>query len=41
MLEDTMTVKKTIAKYISYKPDKMISANGVYLRVKYFLIYFY
>jgi len=40
MLEDAVTVKTRIAKYIPNKLDKMISANGVYLRFQYFLIYF-
>ena len=29
MLEDIVTVKTRIAKYIVHKLDKMISANGV------------
>ena len=40
MLEDVVTVKTRIAKYIGYKLDKKISANGVNLRFQYFLIYF-
>ena len=40
MLEDVVTVKTRIVKYIVYKLDQMISANGVYLRFQYFLIYF-
>ena len=42
MLEDALTVKTRIAKYILFILDKMISAYGVYLRFKYFkfLIYF-
>jgi len=40
MLEDVVIVKTRIAKYIVYKLDEMISANGLYLRLQYFLIYF-
>jgi len=40
MLEDVVTVKTRIVKYIVYKLDKKISANGVHLRFQYSLIYF-
>ena len=40
MLEDAVTVKTRIAKSMPYKLDKMISANGAYLRFQYFLIHF-
>jgi len=40
VLEDVVTVKTRMVKYILYKLDKIISANGVYLRFQYFLIYF-
>jgi len=40
MLEDALTVKTRIAKYILHKLDTMISAIGVYIRFQYFLIFF-
>ena len=40
VLEDAVTVKTRIAKYILYKQDKMISANRVTIRFQYFVIYF-
>jgi len=40
MLEDAVMVKTRIAKYRPYELGKVISANVVYLRFQYFLIYF-
>jgi len=40
MLEDVGMIKTRIAKYIVYKLDKKISANGIHLRFQYSQIYF-
>jgi len=35
-----VSLKASIAKYVSYKPNKMISAYRDYVMFQYFLIYF-
>ena len=40
IVEGVVTVKMRIVKYVFYKLDEKISANGVYIRFQYFLIYF-
>jgi len=40
ILEDSVALKTSRAKYRSYKQYTMISAHGVYVLFQYFLIYF-
>ena len=40
MVNCVVTVKMRIAKNISYKVEEMITADVVYIRFQYFVIYF-
>ena len=40
IVDGTRTLKTSIAKYVSYKPDEIISAPWVYVMFQYFVIHF-
>jgi len=40
ILEGSMSLKRCVAEYVYYEPDKIISAPGVYIIFQFFQIYF-
>ena len=40
IMEDVVSLKTRIAKYVAYKSNNRVSANEVNIRFQYFLIYF-